>query len=103
MSDGPFPFSATLRRPVLPRLLFWLNLGVAATLAVLVGVAPLLDDGSGPKLMALFSQDATVRQTALAAAIGLAVTAWVFFRSLPSGGDSIPTPRLPPPNNMVGA
>jgi hypothetical protein len=84
-------------------LLFWLNLGVAGTLAALVGVAPLLDAGSESKLITLFSQDATVRQTALAAAIGLAVTGWVFFRPAQGTSGSIHTPRLPPPSNIVGA
>jgi hypothetical protein len=72
-------------------------------LAALVGVAPLLDHDECPKLILLFSQDATVRQTALAAAIGLAVTGWVFFRSSQPGGGSIRTPPLPPPSNIVGA
>ena len=84
-------------------LLFWLNLGVAGALAALVGLAPLLDDGSLPKLLAIFSRDSTLRQTALASAIALAVTAWVFFRPALQGRSSVRTPRLPPPNHMVGA
>lgn len=87
----------------LGRLLFWLNLAVGGALATLVGLTPLLDDGNLPKVLALFSRDSTVRQTALASAIALAVTAWVFFRPSPEGRGSLPTSRLPPPNNVVGA
>jgi hypothetical protein len=87
----------------LPRLLFWLNLGLAGALAVLVGLSPLLDDGHLPKLIILFSRDPTVRQTALASAAALAVIAWVFFRPALLGRSSIRTPRLPPPTNVVGA
>jgi hypothetical protein len=105
VSDDLFSLSTASsgRRFTLPRLLFWLNLGVAGALASLVGLTPLLDDGHLPKLVALFSRDSTVRQTALASAVALAVVACVFFRPALLGRSTIRTPRLPPPTNVVGA
>ncbi len=71
------------------RCLFRLTLGLATALVILLFAAPLLDTGAairnGPgRVVALFSRDAVVRQTGLAAAAGLYVTAAVFFRSGPS-------------------
>ncbi len=70
------------------RLLFVLGLAAAAALLAAVLLAPLLDPGDlGPgawsRLLGLFAQDAVVRRTAVAGALGLGVTACVFFR--PSG------------------
>src|SRR5262249_7469731 len=108
MSDGPFPSSTALSRRTLtlPRLLFWLNLLVASALVGLVCLSPLLDAedlGSYSKLVALFAHDAAVRQTAVASAIALGVTAWVFFRPSLRERGSMQTPRLPPPTNVIGA
>jgi hypothetical protein len=70
----------------LPRMLYWICLGVAASLLALVFLSPLLDNGQqetaeGWRVVFLFAADTTLRRTAVAAAIGLAVTAQVFFRS----------------------
>jgi hypothetical protein len=69
----------------LPGLLWSLTLGASATLLALVLLAPLLagkeDAGEvWPRLVGLFARDPLVRRTALASAIGLVVTASVFFR-----------------------
>jgi len=95
--------SATTDAPsrLLPRALFLLNFFLAAVLTFLVFLAPVLA-GWDSRLLNLFAQDATLRRTALASAIGLVVTAWVFFRP-PAGAAAVAkTPRLPP-NNVVGA
>ena len=85
----------------LPRMLFLLNFALAAALTLLVFLSPLLG-GVHSQLLDLFAHDATVRRTALAGAIGLAVTALVFFRSSGASPTTPKTPR-PPPSNVVGA
>jgi hypothetical protein len=75
---------------VLPRLLFWTNVVLAGSLAVLVMFCPLLDDGRS-RLLGLFAHDVVLRRTALAASVGLLATAFVFFR--PANGR---TRRAPP-------
>jgi len=92
-------------------LLYWVTLAVCAALILLVFVSPLLDNKQeqpqGWRLwMAVFARDLVLRRTAVASALCLAVTAWVFFRPprkrRPLGkGDKVPKP--PPPANMAGA
>jgi hypothetical protein len=98
------------RRSRLPWLLFWLTLAVSVVLIVLVFLSPLLDNdevkpGGWTSILALFARDAAVRRTALASALGLAVTACVFFR--PPGsrlGRRTPRPPRPaPPAPFAGA
>lgn len=102
-ANSRFRFSAT-------GVLFGLNLLVAAALVALVVLAPLLEGhaanpGGWSRLFHLFGQDAAVRRTALAAAAGLVVTAWVFFR-VPTG-IRVTAPRTVrvhmTPSNVVGA
>lgn len=85
----------------LPRLLFLVTVVAATALAGLVLVAPWLQHSGG--LIELFADDLVVRRTALAAAAGLMVTAFVFFR--PGGWRFLKSKkeksRLPPP--MAGA
>src|SRR5690349_14763663 len=93
------------------QLLFWLDMTVAFLLAGLAAMAPLLDsgwdhsDGWG-RLVAIFARDSTVRQTAIAGSIGLAVTAWVFFRTPGTSRSLLPKgtsqPKPPSPTNVVG-
>lgn len=92
-----------LRPGFFARMLFYGTLGLAASLAVLVLVAPVLGSEDEHRLLAMFAQDSTVRKTALASALGLAVTAFVFFRPglLLNGQKS--RGRRPPPNSMAGA
>jgi hypothetical protein len=76
----------------LPRLLFGLAWIAAAGLISLVLLCPALDNGEGQpagwrRTAALFARDVVMRRTAVAGAVGLIVTACVFFR----------TPRAPRP------
>ena len=87
----------------LPRLLFALTLALAASLIGVVFIAPYLVNKNQPGLMSLFANDAIVRRTTLASAVGLVVTGYVFFR--PGGFVFLRSKkdknRLPPP--MAGA
>lgn len=90
-------------------ILFRFNFVTATALIALVFAAPLADNvGESPngsaRLLALFARDGTVRRTALASALGLAVTALVFFRS--SGGRREPPAsgrKSPRPPAVAGA
>jgi len=92
------------------RVLFALNLLLAAALIMLVVFSPLLvpmdsTPPGGATIAALFAHEPAVRRAAIASAIGLTVTAFVFFRS-PGGkrAGSSHSSRLPPgPGNIVGA
>jgi hypothetical protein len=87
----------------LRRWLFRGSLALAAGLVVLLVVAPWLGgDAAGntlARLVALFGHDTTLRRTCLAAAVGLAVTACVFFQ--PVGRPARPPRR--PPSDVAGA
>jgi hypothetical protein len=92
------------RPPLLPRLLFCLAVALALGLGGAVLAAPALDrDGPGGagRLVAVFARDAAVRRTAAAAALGLLVTACVFFRA-PRPGRRGPRPPRPS-SNTIGA
>src|SRR5262245_3255389 len=88
----------------LPRLLYRLTVALAAVLLALVLLCPWLDDGAdepsgSDQVVTLFARDTTLRRTAVASAVGLLVTAGVFFR---------PAPRRPnrpprPPADVAGA
>jgi hypothetical protein len=86
----------------LPGVFFWLFLGCAVVLVTLVLAGPALDAGSefvpegARAVVRLFAQDATVRQTAIASALGLVVTAFAFFR-----GPYLRPPRAP--TDVIGA
>jgi hypothetical protein len=93
----------------LPPLLFRLTLLAAVILIGLVVLSPVADPvaerpGGWRRLVAMFARDQTLRRTAVASAIGLVVTACVFFRpaSRPRP-DGMHHPRLPPPKDVVGA
>jgi hypothetical protein len=94
----------------LPRSCFWLAIGTAGLLIACVFLAPVVDrQDSQPqgifRVITLFARDPVMRRTALAGAIGLFVTACVFFRptlkswALRSRHSKPP----PPPINVVGA
>jgi hypothetical protein len=69
--------------PRLPRWLFRLTCATALALTLMVVLAPLLEgwvaDPGWARLLALFAHDPAVRRTSLASALGLVVTAFVFF------------------------
>jgi hypothetical protein len=76
--------SAAPSRPWLPRQLFRLSLAAAGGLVALVLFSPLLDRGrpepqDWQRVVAVFARDTTLRRTALGSALGLAVTACIFF------------------------
>jgi hypothetical protein len=86
----------------LPGVIFWLCIVCALVLLVCVLVGPSLEghsefvpEGVRP-VVRLFAQDATVRQTAIASALGLIVTAFAFFR-----GPYLRPPRAP--TDVIGA
>ena len=57
-------------------------------------------------LLVLFAQDSVVRRTALASAVGLSVTAGIFFRPgrlLRPSAHKPKSDKLPPPGNFAGA
>jgi hypothetical protein len=85
------------------RLFYWLVLGLSLALFMLVLLAPVVDNGA-LRLLSLFARDPVVRRTALASAIGLAVTACIFFR-VPGARASTrkPSPVVPPRPPIVGA
>jgi hypothetical protein len=92
-----------------PRSLFGLTLGLSALLILLVFLCPWLDNGKAQaggwrQVISLFAHDVTLRRTTFASALGLVVTACVFFRQ-----PTMP-PRVPPrsrgqvpPSEMAGA
>ena len=84
---------------VVPRLLFGLVCAVSAGLIGLVLLAPVLTPG--PAWLSLFACDAAVRRTAVASALGLLVTACVFFRPPPDASSR--RERRRPPPGAVGA
>ena len=94
------------RVPLLPRLLFCLAVAVALALGGLVLAAPALDrEGpprpGWPRLVAVFARDIVVRRVAGAGALGLLVTACVFFRPPLLRGRGPRPPR--PSSRTVGA
>jgi hypothetical protein len=94
----------------LSRWLYGLSLSLAACLIFLVILAPFGDDGvvrphGGGRWVTLFARDATLRKTTVATALGLAVTACVFFRPAPRArtmSRKQGKPR-PPTSGVVGA
>lgn len=73
---------------------------------MLVLLSPGLDSasqqgGGWRKLVRLFARDTTMRRTAVASGVGLAVTACVFFQPVRRSRFTHRTPQ--PPNRIVGA
>jgi hypothetical protein len=87
---------------MLPRLLFWTVCAAAGAMLVLLLAAPWLE--SPPRLLKLFAEDQTVRRTAFASALGLLVTASVFFRvPAPPAEPPRKGPYRAPPSDAAGA
>jgi hypothetical protein len=74
-------------------VLYWLGHALATGLAVLVALAPLVDSHEAAdgwrRILSLFAHDVVLRRTTLASALGLVVTARIFFR--PGGPDGLST------------
>jgi hypothetical protein len=94
----------------LPRLLFRLTFLTSAALIALVFLSPLLDNGiESPqgvaRVVAVFARDAAMRRTALAAALGLLVTACIFFRTPADPRSHLRRGKPPrmPPQSIAGA
>ncbi len=96
--------------PWVPRFLFRVTVLVSAALILLVFLSPWLDNGEAApagaaRLAAVFARDRTMRRTAIAGAVGLLATAWIFFRR-PGGSRSFrrpKPPRTPPSQTIAGA
>jgi len=92
---------------MVPRFLFLLTVLVSLGLTGAVFVAPIieLDDSAGlwSNLQGMFASDLAVRRTAVASAIGLLVTAWIFFRPRGVGAETSRKKHRPPPANIAGA
>ena len=69
-----------LRDYWLPLMLFAGTLLVAVVLLLLVALMPFAVEYVPIRPLTLFADDATVRRSSIAGAIGLIVTAFVFFR-----------------------
>jgi hypothetical protein len=92
-----------IRDKVIPNLLFAGSLLLAAVLGILVLTAHwLLAYEPDNRLLGLFAHDSTVRRTAVASSVGLAVTAFVFFRPGVLRLKKSKT-RRPPPSTLAGA
>ena len=93
----------------LPWLLFRLTIGLSIFLILLVFLCPWMDNGQVQargwrQIVGLFAQDVTLRRTTLASALGLAVTACIFFRQPVLPARVPPRPRgQTPPSEMAGA
>jgi hypothetical protein len=91
-----------IRNILLPRLLFVATFLSAAVLVAAVAVSPWLSRLWAHPLLELFANDTTVRRTALASAVALIVTAFVFFRPVAASPKKA-SPKQPKPGSMAGA
>jgi hypothetical protein len=94
-----------LRDYWLPMLLFIGALLAAAILILLVATLPFAGEYlpfENP-ILSLFAEDATVQRVSIAAAIGLVVTAFVFFRPNSAPPERKSSPGKPPRDTMAGA
>src|SRR4051812_43791172 len=92
----------------LPGLLFCLAVGASGVLLLLVVAAPVLAKADGAsddwsRLLAIFARDTTVRRTAVASALGLVVTACVFFKAPSNPWRSAQRGAKGPPPDVIGA
>jgi hypothetical protein len=93
-----------LRDYWLPLMLFASVLLIALLLLILVAAAPYLLEVADPHdMIKLFAEDATVRRASIAGAIGLIVTAFVFFRPNASVLARRSTARKSGSDTMAGA
>ena len=65
-------------------VLYVATLAAAASLGLTVFIAPWIADAAEPSLWTLYADDLTVRRTSIFSALGLLVTALVFFKPKPA-------------------
>ncbi|MFO0881503.1 MAG: hypothetical protein U0840_29740 [Gemmataceae bacterium] len=92
------------------QVLFVLGWLLAGLLVLVLVTAPLLEsrDDAPPttwgRVVAVFARDAVVRRTCLASALGLVVSACVFFRPVRHASvEATPPPARPRSSGMAGA
>jgi hypothetical protein len=90
------------RNTWLPCSLFAATLASAAALVAAVAAGPWMIERWTHPLLELFANDTTVRRTALASALALVVTAFVFFRPA-AAAPKKSSPKQPKPGSMAGA
>jgi hypothetical protein len=84
-------------------LLYRLLLLISAGLILLVIVSPWVENTVTSRVFVVFARDTTLRRTALASALGLIATAYVFFRSPGPVRRESPKASPRPPSDMAGA
>jgi hypothetical protein len=94
-----------VREVWLPRCCFVLTAALALGLVLAVVLAPWFEEmecqaEGWAAILGLFARDAVVRRTALVSAVGLLVTAVVFFRPNPPPPEDTPKKR---PEHLAGA
>ena len=92
-----------LRDYWLPLMLFAGTLLIAVGLLLLVALMPFAIDYVPIAPLTLFAEDATVRRLSIAGAIGLIVTAFVFFRPNASVFARKVPSKKPTDDTMAGA
>ncbi len=92
-----------LRDYWLPMMLLVGALLIAAVLLIAVGAAPfVIEHLPSHPLLDLFAADTTVRRVSIAGAIGLIVSAFVFFRPNGSAFTRKPSSKKPLQDTMAG-
>jgi hypothetical protein len=84
-------------------LLYRLLLLVSAGLILLVIAAPWVENRAASRVLTVFAHDVTLRRTTVASALGLIVTACVFFRTPGAARRDASKPSRLPPSDMAGA
>ena len=94
-----------LRDYWIPKALFTVTVLVGLVLALLVALLPFVVDVLPERhpVLILFGEDTTVRRSALAAAVGLMITAFVFFRPHTPAAVQKRSSRKSSPDSMAGA
>ena len=94
-----------IREYWIPKLFFTATVTTGVALAALAAVTPFVADVLPwrHELLTLFAEDAIVRRSALAAAVGLVVTAFTFFRPNPGKSDKKRSPAKSTVDTIAGA
>jgi hypothetical protein len=94
-----------LRDYWLPLMLYLATLSVAGLLLILILLLPFVACylPFNHRVIELFTEDVTVRRTGCAGAVGLMVTAFVFFRPNTAALGKRSSAKKPPHDTMAGA